>query len=242
MYVRPPSMPCRPSMSSALRAGLLVLLLAFGLAACAMGPGPGTPGAPSGEPAAAAGQPESVPHALPRLATEPDDSVHVRVRGGSDEFNRDTASLILATLQSELGLHEADGPGDADVVVDVDVKDIHLAAVGGTNINAGRALTNTAVATTLGLAIGSVAGHRPGALVGAGIGAAVGLGVTVIDSDKTCTWAMDANVLVRRKNVTVEPVPWQATVDGPGMDRPDAEFALQNRLSEDIAQSLGHGS
>lgn len=228
------------AMRSTLLACLLVLLLAFALSACARQPGPENPeAAASGESQDGGARPEALPRPLPRVPAGPDDTVHVRVRGGTDDFNKDTASLIMATLQSEIGLYEADGPKDADIIVDVDVKDIYVAAVGGTKINAGRALTNTALATTLGIAIGSIAGHREGALVGAGIGAAVGLGVTVIDSDKDYTWAMRANVHVRRKGETVEPVPYEATADGTGMDRPDAEFALKNRLSEDIAKSLG---
>ncbi len=226
-------------MRSTLLSCLLVVLLAFALSACARQPGPGNPDAPADSEAQDGGsRPEMTPQSLPHVPTHPDDTVHVRVRGGTDDFNKDTASLIMATLQSEIGLYEADGPRDADIIVDVDVKDIYVAAVGGTKINAGRALTNTALATSLGLAMGSIAGHREGALVGAGIGAAIGLGVTVIDSDKDYTWAMRSNVLVRRKGETVEPVPYEATADGTGMDRSDAEFALKNRLSEDIAKSL----
>lgn len=166
------------------------------------------------------------------------ESVYVTVSGGTRDFNDDLSSLVVASLQSDLGLYPADSARDADILIDVAVRDIYVAAIGGKKINGGRALANTAMATTLGLAIGSIAGDREGALVGAGIGAVVGLGVTAMDADSSYTWQLDADVTMRRRGEKASPQPYSTTASGTNMERQDAEFALKNQLSVDVVNSL----
>ncbi len=175
---------------------------------------------------------------LAAFPASPDETVYIAVTGGSRDFNDDLASLMMGSLQSELGLIPADTPSEASLLVDVTVRDVYVAAIGGTRINAGRALANTAMATTLGLAIGSIAGDREGALIGAGIGAAVGIGVTAADADKEYLWQLDAEVSMRRHGEQASPQPYSTTAGGIGMERQDAEFALKNQLSEDVVRSL----
>lgn len=175
---------------------------------------------------------------LSAFPASPDETVYITVTGGSKDFNDDLASLVAGSLQSELGLNPADRAADASLLVDVTVKDVYIAAIGGTKVDAGRALANTAMATTLGLAIGSIAGHREGALIGAGVGAAVGIGVTAIDADKEYLWQLDAEVSMHRRGEQASPQTYSTTAKGLGMERQDAEFALKNQLSEDVVRSL----
>ena len=173
---------------------------------------------------------------LPAYPASQNESVYVSVTGGTRDFNDDLSSLVVASLQSDLGLVPADSSRDADILIDIAVRDLYVAAIGGKKINGGRALANTAMATTLGLAIGSIAGDREGALIGAGIGAALGLGVTAADADTEYTWQLDCDV--RRRGEKANPLPYSTTASATNMERQDAEYALKNQLSVDMINSL----
>lgn len=175
---------------------------------------------------------------LPAYPASQNESVYVSVTGGTRDFNDDLSSLVVASLQSDLGLVPADSSRDADILIDIAVRDLYVAAIGGKKINGGRALANTAMATTLGLAIGSIAGDREGALIGAGIGAAVGLGVTAADADTEYTWQLDCDVTMRRRGEKANPLPYSTTATATNMERQDAEYALKNQLSVDMVNSL----
>lgn len=175
---------------------------------------------------------------LPAYPASQNESVYVSVTGGTRDFNDDLSSLVVASLQSDLGLVPADSSRDADILIDIAVRDLYVAAIGGKKINGGRALANTAMATSLGIVIGSIAGDRDGALVGAGIGAAVGLGVTAMDADTDYTWQLDADVTMRRRGEKANPLPYSTTANGTNMERHDAEYALKNQLSVDVVNSL----
>ena len=173
---------------------------------------------------------------LPAYPASQNESVYVSVTGGTRDFNDDLSSLVVASLQSDLGLVPADSSRDADILIDIAVRDLYVAAIGGKKINGGRALANTAMATTLGLAIGSIAGDREGALIGAGIGAA--LGVTAADADTEYTWQLDCDVTMRRRGEKANPLPYSTTATATNMERQDAEYALKNQLSVDMVNSL----
>ena len=175
---------------------------------------------------------------LPAYPASQNESVYVSVTGGTRDFNDDLSSLVVASLQSDLGLVPADSEGDANILIDIAVRDLYVAAIGGKKINGGHALANTAMATSLGIVIGSIAGDRDGALVGAGIGAAVGLGVTAMDADTDYTWQLDADVTMRRRGEKANPLPYSTTANGTNMERQDAEYALKNQLSVDMVNSL----
>lgn len=175
---------------------------------------------------------------LPAYPASQNESVYVSVTGGTRDFNDDLSSLVVASLQSDLGLVPADSEGDANILIDIAVRDLYVAAIGGKKINGGHALANTAMATSLGIVIGSIAGDRDGALVGAGIGAAVGLGVTAMDADTDYTWQLDADVTMRRRGEKANPLPYSTTANGTNMERQDAEYALKNQLSVDVVNSL----
>ncbi len=175
---------------------------------------------------------------LPPYPASQNERVYVSVTGGTRDFNNDLSSLVVASLQSDLGLVPADSEGDANILIDIAVRDLYVAAIGGKKINGGHALANTAMATSLGIVIGSIAGDRDGALVGAGIGAAVGLGVTAMDADTDYTWQLDADVTMRRRGEKANPLPYSTTANGTNMERQDAEYALKNQLSVDVVNSL----
>ncbi|MDO5536901.1 MAG: hypothetical protein Q4F72_05180 [Desulfovibrionaceae bacterium] len=162
----------------------------------------------------------------------------VRVSGGDENFCDDFASLVTSTLQSRLGTRPAYSADDADVVVDIDVKDIYLAASDGVRLNASQTLANTAVGTSLGLVVGSLAGRRTGALIGAGVGAALGLTVSAADAQRVETWAISADICFDR--LDEEPVTQQysASVTDTGMSREDAVMALEDMLSQDLAAAM----
>lgn len=175
---------------------------------------------------------------LPPYPASQNERVYVSVTGGTRDFNNDLSSLVVASLQSDLRLVPADSEGDANILIDIAVRDLYVAAIGGKKINGGHALANTAMATSLGIVIGSIAGDRDGALVGAGIGAAVGLGVTAMDADTDYTWQLDADVTMRRRGEKANPLPYSTTANGTNMERQDAEYALKNQLSVDVVNSL----
>ena len=175
---------------------------------------------------------------LPPYPASQNERVYVSVTGGTRDFNNDLSSLVVASLQSDLGLVPADSEGDANILIDIAVRDLYVAAIGGKKINGGDALANKAMATSLGIVIGSFAGDREGALVGAGIGAAVGLGVTAMDADTDYTWQLDADVTMRRRGEKANPLPYSTTANGTNMERQDAEYALKNQLSVDVVNSL----
>lgn len=175
---------------------------------------------------------------LPPYPASQNERVYVSVTGGTRDFNNDLSSLVVASLQSDLGLVPADSEGDANILIDIAVRDLYVAAIGGKKINGGHALANTAMATSLGIVIGSIAGDRDGALVGAGIGAAVGLGVTAMDADTDYIWQLDADVTMRRRGEKANPLPYSTTANGTNMERQDAEYALKNQLSVDVVNSL----
>ena len=163
---------------------------------------------------------------LPAYPASQNESVYVSVTGGTRDFNDDLSSLVVASLQSDLGLVPADSSRDADILIDIAVRDLYVAAIGGKKINGGR------------LAIGSIAGDREGALIGAGIGAALGLGVTAADADTEYTWQLDCDVTMRRRGEKANPLPYSTTATATNMERQDAEYALKNQLSVDMVNSL----
>ena len=95
---------------------------------------------------------------LPPYPASQNERVYVSVTGGTRDFNNDLSSLVVASLQSDLGLVPADSEGDANILIDIAVRDLYVAAIGGKKINGGHALANTAMATSLGIVIGSIAG------------------------------------------------------------------------------------
>lgn len=214
-------------------ATLVALLVLLCLALCAgcssKNPDPG-----QGDP----GQENPGDTALPPFRAGDGQYVHVNVTGGDDAFNEDLASLVTASLQSDCGLQPAYTEGEADILVDVHVKDVSLAGVGERKIEGGRALANTAMGTSLGLAVGSIAGYRRGALIGAGLGAALGLGVTMADADSESVWQLSADVTMKRRGGKGKTVPYLKTAKGVNMQRDDAVFALKNSLSQDIAKAI----
>ncbi len=225
-------MKCPSFLASWRRASVLCLPMALLLvvtlllcAGCSSKDTHGSPGSP--------GQTQ-----LTAFPSHADEYVYVKVTGAEADFNEDLSSLIVGYLQSDCALIPADSRKSADIVIDVAVRDLALVAVGDREIDATRGLANTAMATTLGIAIGSLAGYREGALVGAGVGAAVGLGVTVASSDTRNTWALTADVTIARQGEQAEAQAYTGTAQGMGMKREEAEAALKNTLGQDIATSL----
>lgn len=225
-------MLCPSPFPSWRRASVLCLPLALVLMALVLCAGCSSREAPYGDPGAS-GQPR-----LTAFPAHADEYVYVKVTGGEAAFNDDLSSLIVGYLQSDCSLIPADNRQSADIVIDVAVRDLALVAVGDREIDATRGLANTAMATTLGIAIGSLAGYREGALIGAGVGAAVGLGVTVAGADTRNTWALTADVTIARQGEDADPQAYSGTAQGMGMKREEAEAALKNTLGQDIATSL----
>lgn len=167
-------------------------------------------------------------------------SVYVEVKSSDKSFNSDLASLVASTLQSDRGINPADSRGEADITIDITVRDIYLAASNGRSISGTQALGTTAVGTMLGLGVGSIAGGRSGALIGAGAGALLGLSASAVDAKSENTWAMRSTVTMQKKGGQPVTKEHAVTASGRGMDRSSAVHALEDKLAQDISAAYAN--
>lgn len=161
----------------------------------------------------------------------------VTVTGSDKQICDDLASLASASLQSERGLNPADSRAEADLAIDISIKDIYLAASEGAHLRASETLGTVGLGTMLGLAVGATGG-RNSALLGAGIGAAAGLGASALDAKSKNTWAMTMSIAMGAPNKMPAPQPFAVTAQGVGLSRNDALTELKEDLAKKITASI----
>lgn len=219
----------------ALLLACLTLPVCFMLAGCA-GKDAGGSG-PAADDAAAPGWSA----ALPTVTAKPGQSVHVGVRGGSESFNADLASMLTGYLQSDRSLTPADTAQEADIVVRVRVEDIRQLGSCSAPASGGRTLGTTATGAVLGAMLGGAVGGGRGAAWGIGGGALLGLGVGLSDGGSYNVWGLEAQVGFGRHGHEPADDAWsrvRVTAEGENMGREASLPGLEDALSRKVVDAL----
>ena len=181
--------------------------------------------------------PEHTP--LARCQAQEGELVLVKMHGAEQDAYEDMAANVTASLQSEIKLRAARSEQDADILVDMKVNKIYLAASDKRGVSGSSVLFNTVAGTSLGMIAGGlIGGTRTGVLIGSGVGAGLGLGVSAADSVRLDTWAIDADIEIRRGAESQAKQHYTTTVAGKNMDREQALEALGTALGRDLVRAM----
>ncbi len=217
---------------------LPLLLFCILLSACAASKPP-----PYGSPDNNSNQTQSGPvQASLNLPPVPEgSSVYVRVTNQT-QVEEDLAGTLYALLQSEIGAHEASGPGTADYDISITLERFSQVPVEVDGQNTGRSLGIGVASTALGITIGGLIGGDTGALVGAGVGLVSG--VTLSSSGGGSggalyhSWQMDTFVTIREKNGQTHRTRINERMPGYNSNMQDAASTVLNNIAWAIVRAF----